>query len=95
MFEEIEKAEIKARDRWLEDENPEPMSLDQLIKIAVYDGFARCNEGLDCDSKRICGEDECMCVRSIFTAPEYFYLYEELRIIYLKLKTVKELEELK
>ncbi len=76
--------ETELVERWhlqsIEDVN---MPLEDMEEIVIQ-GFRKC-EGLSCLSEYICGEDACRCIRSVFPHPDYYEMYQELRLMHLKM----------
>lgn len=72
-----EEQEAKEWEQGLSDEQ---MNLEELIALAKR-GFATCEE--ECLSRSICGEDACLCVRSIFPTPKHYNTYKVARIFFL------------
>ena len=79
MIKDIEQ-ERDITERWYAGEYAQTMKLSTLIEAAKF-GIGECDE--TCLSREISGEGNCMCVRSIFTHPEFYMLYTRLRQMYV------------
>ena len=73
--------EQKEKDDWLQGTSEEGMTYADISELAKR-GLGRCED--ECLSRRVCGEDACACVRSVFPTPEHYEVYLNARAFYLK-----------
>ena len=73
--------EKKVVEEWRHGDSECSMTRDELLDFVIK-GFSHCEN--DCQSRNVCGEDSCFCVRSCFPSPEHYEAYEELRRFYLE-----------
>ena len=64
-----------------ESPNPERTMDKEDLQTLVKEGFKHC-EGF-CRSRENCGEDACLCVRSLFPSAEFYGMYLEMREWYI------------
>ena len=76
---EKEKREVEI---WNRNDLKREMSSEDMQRI-VRSGITKCGEGFGCFSRSVCGEDACICIRSIFPSAEHYGLYLEMREWYL------------
>ena len=72
--------EEQAKKLWEQAQSQEPMSLEQMVHLAKH-GLGRCEER--CLSVSQCGDDACLCVRTIFPTPEHYEIYKLARAFFL------------
>ena len=73
----------KDAELWLNASQDKAMEMEDLVHL-VKNGFQQCEEEDYCASKRICGDDACRCVRSLFPNVSHYELYVSLRKKYLE-----------
>jgi len=76
---EEEKREVEI---WQRTDLKREMSSEDMQKI-VKSGITRCSKDSGCLSRKISGEDACLCIRSLFPSEEHYGLYLEMRGWYL------------
>ena len=84
--------ERESRDKFQESEPEKFIELSRLVDIAIH-GIEYCQDLDSCESYQICGDDSCMCVRSVLPSLDHYLLYYKLRKIILKNKILMDLEQ--
>jgi hypothetical protein len=76
-----EKKEAREVELWNRNDLNREMSTEDMNQI-VQSGITRCGE-MGCLSRKLSGDDACICIRSIFPSAEHYGLYLEMREWYL------------
>ena len=79
----------ESAERWL-NINEEDVSIEIAdLAYLICNGFERCE--YHCESREICGDDACRCVRSIFPSPTAYEVYTDYREQYKKMELAARL----
>ena len=76
FYEEREEAEA-----WLRGESTEELQIDDFVEI-VCRGHGTCADS--CLSRDVCGEEACLCIRSVFPTPEHYETYKLARAFFIE-----------
>jgi hypothetical protein len=74
-------AELNLAEQWEVGDSEAEMPRELLLDLSIK-GFRHCSG--DCESREVCGEDSCLCVRTAFPTPEFYEAYRQLRKLYLE-----------
>ena len=77
---DFEHEEDEAKE-WLRGNSTEGIGIDDFVEI-VCRGHSTC-EG-NCISRDICGEEACVCIRTVFPTPEHYETYKLARAFYIE-----------